>query len=415
MADSVRDDILSGLLPCSFGGVPFLFESGTVVGGHRATERPILNSTEQIVSNVGVRQRSYAMRGRIAALESMDAEGNVTVSRSYAEHRQALAAAFENPEPQAFVHPIEGAIQGLLARSWAIDETQDEWGMGKVSVEFVRDTRRPTPVPDLGVASVVVAAAEQARESFLSSLAEKWGVDIAIVGSFEDGLTKAREAFNSVQTIANEAETLTDSVDRVAAATAEGIAAAATLITLPQRLATSIGNAIAVLASAFPTAVAAFEGMILGFDFGDVDFTIDASTPSGQLRRDNAAAMNVTMKGAYLAEAYRFATGIDFLTLDEIERVETVLDDQFGSIIDLGSASAEALDSLERLRTAFASFLDRARLTARKRVTETVPTTTPRVLAYALYGDDDLTATLSGLNGVFAYETLSGSVTVLSS
>lgn len=416
MAASVRDDLLSTLLPCSFGGVPFGFESGTVTGGHRATERPILNSSEQILSNVGLRQRAYAIRGYIAARESIDAAtGEIKVVQSYAEHRRALLAAFENPEPQTLVHPIEGAIQGLLARSFAIDETPDEWGRGSVSVEFIRDTRRPTPVPDLGVASAVVAAAEKAKASFLESLAEKWGVDISIVGSFEDGLTKAREAFDSVQTIANEAETLTDSVDALAAVTSEGIAAAATLITLPQRLATSIGNAVSVLASVFPTVSAAFEGMILGFSFGDVDFTIDGSTPSAQLRRDNAAAMNATMKGVYLAEAYRFASGLDFLTLDEIERVEVLLDDQFNAIIDLGSATTEAIDTLENLRTAFASLLDRARLSARKTVQEDVSLTTPRVLAHDLYEDDALTETIAGLNGVFAYEALSGRVTVLSS
>lgn len=416
MADSVRDDILATLLPCSFGGVPFLFQSGTVIGGHRATERPILNSSEQILSNVGVRQRSYAVRGFIAQRESVDPEsGEVIVERTYADHRRALLAALEDPEPATFVHPTEGAIQGLLARSFAVDENQDEWGMGRVFVELIRDTRRPTPVPDLGVASAVVAAAEESKGSFLDSLAEKWGVDTSIVGSFEDGLAKAKEAFNSIQNIVNEAETLADAADAIAATVSEGIAAAATLITLPQRLATTIGNAVSVLASAFPTAVAAFEGMILGFSFGDINFSIDTSTPSGRLRAENNAAMNATMKGVYLAEAFRFATGIEFLTLDEIERVEGLLDDQFNAIVDLGASTAESIDTLENLRTAFASFLDRARLSARKTVQEDTAPITPRTLAFAIYGDDALTETLAGLNGVFAYETLSGRVTVLSS
>lgn len=416
MATSARDDILSSLLPCSFRGVPFGFESGTTIGGVRATERPILNSSEQFVSFVGVRQRGYAVRGYIAQRETVDpSTGEVTVSLSYADHRRALLAAFESGEPGTLVHPIEGAIQGLFARSFAVDEAPDEWGRGRVSVEFIRDTRRATPVPDLGVAAAVVAGAEKAKGSFLDSLAERWGVDTSIVGSFEDGLTKAREAFNSVQTIANEAETLTDTVDALSAVASEGIAAAATLITLPQRLATSIGNAVTVLASVFPTVSAAFEGMILGFTFGDVDFTIDGSTPSARLRRDNAAAMNATMKGVYLAEAYRFAAGLDFSTLAEIERVEALLDDQFGAIVDLGSATSEAIDTLESLRTAFASLLDRARLTARKTVQQDVAITTPRTLAFALYESDELTRTLAGLNGVLAYETLSGRVTVLSS
>ena len=419
MAESVRDNILATLLPCSFRGVPFLFDGGSVVGGHRATERGILHSTEQIVSVVGLRQRAYSIQGFIAARESVDqtsgTESAVTVGATYSEHRAALLAAFEDPEPATFVHPIEGAIQGLIAHAFSISERQDEWGRGSVSVEFIRDTRKSTPVPDLGVAGVVLGAADASKASFLDSLVERWHVDPAIVGAYEDGLTKARAAFETMQTIADEAEQLTDAVDAVAQVMSEGIAAATRLILTPARLAQDIGGALSVLATIFPSAVTAFDGMVNGFTFGDLDFSIDISAPSAQTRKGNADAMNVTMKGVFLAQAYAFATGIDYVTLDEIARVEGLLDDQFGAIVDAGTATSESLDTLENLRTAFASFLDRARLSARRTTIDDTAPTTPRVLAYGLYGEDSLAATLAGLNGVLAYETIAGRVTVLSS
>lgn len=416
MADDVRDDILSSLLPCSYGGVPFLFQSGTEVGGHRATERPILHSSEQLVSNVGPRQDAFNLRGYIASRDEVDAAtGDIRTERTYKEHRDALRAVFKDPAPKTLVHPLAGAVQGCVARSWAIDEEQDAWGCGKVSVEFIIDTSQATPVRDLGIASAVVEAAEVSKASFLAALVEKWNVDPATVGAYEDGLTKAREAFTAMQNIANEAETLTDSLDALAAATSEGIAAATTLIMTPQRLATDIGNALSVLASVFPTAVTAFDGLVNGFSFGDLDFTIDLDDPSARIRKQNADAMNAAMKGALLASAYAFATGIEFGTLDEIERVEGLLDEQANAIVDLGTATSEALGSMEDLRTAFAAFLDRARLSARRIVSDDTAPCTPRTLAFALYGDDALAGTLAGLNGVLSYELLSGRVTVLSS
>lgn len=416
MAESVRDDLLSTLLPCSYGGVACLWDSGSTIGGQRATARPILHSDEQIVSNVGLKQRVRNMKFFIAAQEQVNPEtGEAIVTRTYAEHRATLLAAFDDPTPKTFVHPIEGAITGLVAANYAVDETQNEVGLGRVSVEFIRDTRQPTPVPDFGSASVVSAAADEARGSFLDSLASRWKMDPAVVGVFEDGLAKAKAAFSAMQDIANEGEVLLDAVDEVAAATSEGIAAAARLIALPQQLANEVGNALAVLASAFPTALSAFEGMVLGFGFGDVDFSIDLRAPSARLRKENADAMNATMNGAFLAEAYRFGAGIEFVTLDEIDRVEGILDAQHAALIDSGSASVEALDSLENLRVAFASYLDVARLSARKTVSDDTAPTTPRVLAHALYESDELTQTIAGLNDVLPYQLVAGRVTVLSS
>lgn len=416
MAESVRDDLVSTLLPCSYGGVPFLYDTASTIGGRRATARAILHSDEQIVSDVGLKQRTRNVRGYIAAQEQPNStDGTAVVTRTYAEHRATLLAAFEDPTPKTFVHPIEGAITGLVAVNFSVDEGQNEWGLGRVSVEFIRDTQQPTPVPDFGSGPAVLAAADEANASLFDSLAKRWKMDPAVVGVFEDGLAKAKAAFSALQDIANEGEVLLDAVDSVAAATSEGIASAARLIALPQQLANEVGNALAVLASAFPTALAAFEGMVQGFGFGDVDFSIDLRAPSARLRKENADAMNAAMNGALLAEAYRFGTGIDFVTLDEIDRVESTLDAQHGALIDSGSATSESLDALENLRTAFASYLDRARLAARKLVAEDTAPTTPRVLAYALYESDELTQTLAGLNDVLPYQLVAGRVTVLSS
>lgn len=413
MAESVRNDPIAMRLPASYGAARFLFESSSVVGGRRATERPILNSDEQLVSDVGLRQRAYALRGWVAAREAVGEEG--LDSETYKAHRDALLAAFEDPTPKVLVHPIEGAIPGLVARSFSIDEAENEWGIGRVSVELIRDTRRATPVVVTAIAADVVARAEESKATTLQALAERWSIDPAVVGSYEDGLAKARAAFEQVATIANEAETLTDAADRLASVVSEGVAAATATIAVPQRLVTDLGAAFVTLASAFPNVYAAFEGMILGFDFGDFDAAIDLTVPSAASRKRNADAMNVAVKAHLLADAYAFASGLDFVRLDEIDRVEGLLNDQLEAIHDLGTAAPEVLDGLEETRSAFSALLDRARLTARRVVPEHVAPMTPRTLSFALYGDDSLADTLAGLNGRFAYQTLSGAVSVLSS
>lgn len=417
MAESAREDLVGSLLPASFRGVPFYVESILVAGGRKVTERPILNSDAQVVDDIGMRQRSYTVRGYIAERAAPDAtqETGVRVVTTYADQRRAIIDALEAKDPGTLVHPIEGTITGLVAREFLVDESVSEVGIGRLTITLSRETERATPIVEVGMVEEIGQRAQAIEDTFLARFADRWHIDTAVVGAYEDGLTKAQSVFETMQDLANEAEQVASAVNAFSSMVSEGTAAAARLILSPLDLVASLRNAFATLDSIFPTASAAFDGLVEGFTFGDLDFAIDLTVPSAALRKANSDVMNVTIKALYLGAAYEAATGIEFLTVDEIDRVDGILSDQHEAILALGTADADSIASLEEMRSSFSEFLRAARLTARRITTDSISIATPRTLAFALYEDDALTPVLAALNDVYSYETVSGSVQVLSS
>ena len=122
MADDGRNELISRLLPASFRGVRFFVRGIATSGGRKATERPIVNSDEQAVDDVGKMQRVYDVGAYVTAIYESTAN-DTSISVPYAQQRDLLLAALEDRTPASFVHPIEGRIDNLVARSWMLDET----------------------------------------------------------------------------------------------------------------------------------------------------------------------------------------------------------------------------------------------------------------------------------------------------
>jgi prophage DNA circulation protein len=414
MSAPIREGFENTILPCSFRGVRFFWESGSIVGGRKATEAPVIFSDEQLVSDVGKRARAYSIRGIIAARTQPDASGSAQTVETYAQARRSLLEALESGTPGTFIHPIEGTVTGLVARSWSLDETFSELGIGRIGIEFILDTSRATPVVEVGAADLVAERAEVARETALDAFAARWNISPAIVNAYDEGLASTRSAFAAIQRSADEAQTTASGINGFAAAIAKGTADAARLIQTPLLLARSISGAFQALRSVYPTAKAALDGLALGFEYGDFDLVGDTTTNPGRLRQANSDAMRAAMRIMFLTNAYEAAAAISYLTLDDVDEVDRLLAAQHVAILGLASVDAETADELEKLRAAFSELLGAARLTAYRLTRESIAPTTPRALAFALYGSDELAPNLAALNGRYSYELLDGDVTVLS-
>ena len=84
MADDGRNELISRLLPASFRGVRFFVRGIATSGGRKATERPIVNSDEQAVDDVGKMQRVYDVGAYVTAIYESTAN-DTSISVPYAQ------------------------------------------------------------------------------------------------------------------------------------------------------------------------------------------------------------------------------------------------------------------------------------------------------------------------------------------
>ena len=449
MADDGRRELWATLEPSTFRGVPWFIESISVGGGRKATPKPILNSSEQVVDDVGRKQRTYQVRGYITAqykkanssaadtLADIEAEtqaraererrtgvtedgpinlgSNVgSISQDYREIRQLITSALEATGSGSLVHPIEGEITNLVCVDFSIDESMKEVGIGRISATFVRETTTPIPEPVTGAKESVLGQADALDAAADAEITGNWAVSTSFVQGVENAGAKLTAAYEKALDVVKTVETVTEVFDQFQRDIAELQADVFEVVGDAVAVADSIKGVFASINSIFPLPSAAFQALQNGFDFGDTDVSFDFTTPSGKQKKANFDAANASQQCRYLSQAYRTALDLTYVTTDDVSTVEQILEAQHDKIVDGDAASDELKDALTALRESFFDFLADARLNARALVTEDVTTTTPRVLAYLLYDSDEDADTISGLNNVRSYETISGAVTVLS-
>lgn len=415
MAQDGRIAQIARLYPATFRGVPMFISTSSVAGGRKATVRPLVNSDEQNVSDVGLKQRTYTIEGYVSARYREGSRDNDSgISSDYEEQRKRILAALESRDPGILVHPWEGEIRNLVAIDWTLNERMTEVGRGPFSITFVRHTLAPKPAADTTTTAEIEGLREACTQAYKAQIEDRWVVDLSFINGAEDAIAKVQEAVDAVDDAIRVVERVEAEINGVSSALADLTSGVASIITAPIGVATTIQNAFTAIENVFPTLAAKWDSMTSAFSFGSLDVAFDYSTPAGAQKKRNFDAINAAMQAAFLSEAYDAALGLDLSTVSTLDAVEKTLGDQHRAIVEGTEASDELKGALTDLRVAFSAFLRDARLTALKVTPATVGISTPRTLSYQFYGDDSRSADLAALNGVSSYDTLKGEVLVLS-
>lgn len=418
MALDGRVEVYTKLLAATFRGVTFYVENVQTAGGRKATERMIVNSDLQVIDDTGLLQRTYSVSGYVSARYGERAIDNPTgITSTYEEQRIRLTNALEKRGPATLVHPIEGTITDLIAKSWSLDESVTESGVGRINIEFVRqvlvkDIIGPSVV-DRGSGQSVEGSADQADATVLQAFKDKWNVSLSFIDSYSDGLGKVRSVYTDLTEINHSVRVKLDQVANMASQIDTAIANAPNIILSPQDLGNDISNILNATRDIYETSLDSFKAMVKLGDFGSLDIDLDTSTSGGNQRSNNNDAVNLLVRTMALTAAHRAALDLDLSTLDEISEIEESLEAQYQALIDTEDVPGDLLQDLEDLRSDLFNLFATAKLSARRVVSVMVGSTTPRLLAYLLYGDVDLDAALAALNSAESYELIAGELQVL--
>ena len=101
----------ASLHPGKWRGLQIYIEDIARSGGRKVTARPILNSDEQNVIDVGLKQASYSVSGVITAKYL-----TLLISTTYTELRDDFIAACEDGSPGELQSPWEGIIENLVVQ-----------------------------------------------------------------------------------------------------------------------------------------------------------------------------------------------------------------------------------------------------------------------------------------------------------
>lgn len=403
--------------PAAYKGVGFLMLVSRVTGGRKDALFEFPNSNKQTIEDLGLRPRAYSM-------------SVIIPHDNYVEDRDNLLRALEDGQKGPLDHPFYGRVENIVARTFTIVERLTDLGRAELEISFAIDD-------DIGVPQKADNAISEASQqnnilsnSVTADIATDFDADESFFGNFQDAQELAdgmADAFDEVRAFTG---IITDEINSYASTINKFSTEINQLIAIPQDLANSVHNVFSTIDGLFSSVEATFDAFINPsfFDFGDNDQEIHQTTQGRVQRAQNRDVINRAMQTFALGYAYLNAAQIEFQTVEDIDVVSTILDDEYNKIQSaqgvavsglatpletIRGVSNETLTALTDLRTIANKLLDDKRTEARKIITVDTKQMPMSVLAYRYYGNTDLTDTLLELNAVKGASFIKGDIKIM--
>lgn len=386
--------------PASYKGVEFLMLSATTNGGIKDALFEFPNSNRQTVEQLGLKVRAYSMTAIIP-------------HEDYYNKRDALLAALEEQGSGPLDHPTFGKIEDIVARTFTLNERISELGRAEVQITFAISDDIGIPQKAKNSISEVNQDNNTLSDELNIEIADDFEVDTGLLGNFQDAqdlLNNVGDAFNSVVSTVT---AVTTTINQVAAQINDFTNNINTLIGLPGQLANSVSNIFSSINGVTSTFESAFSVYANLFGFGDEDIPINKTTAGLTQRAKNRDVINQVMQTSSLGYAYLNAVQIEFQTTDDIDALNTLLEDQYEKIIGNDAFSEDAKRAATDVRTIANQLFDAKRLDAKNVIDIYTHRRPMSEIAYQYYGSTDLTDTLLELNNITNGSFVEGDIKIL--
>lgn len=383
----------------SYKGVEFIFVSSSIAGGKKVAEKELIQSDLQIIEELGKKQRSYSVSALVALI------GQET---DYIQKRDRILTAFESPGAGTLVHPIHGIIPNVIVRSWSLNESINDIGVGELQIDFGITSVNVGPVQESLSPVALVQTNKAVKEVAASKIESIYQSGTKLLGTYAAAKSKVAaigEKFNTVTRFAaKQADSLTDVItaptDTLANTIGEFNRAVVTLANAPKQLAASITNTFETINSTIATTSATFEVFKQFFGFGwTTDIELRFNTVANRVKNNNNRILNDTINGLALSYAYVNASQKDYQTTDEIDADIATLEAQFNNLISRPNIDQDFLAVIHDARETANEVFAQQRLKASSIINVDIGLASARSLAYQYYGDDSQANNIAKLNG----------------
>lgn len=396
MADEAQ--VLTGY----FKGVRLAIDGGSVSGGRKVAVKQFPGRDTQSVEDLGLIPRKYSLDIIISDKPDQD----------YFAYRRSLLAALESKGPGELIHPIYGRISGVVAVTYNLNETFDNFGVSVVSVNFEINDNTGIPQSSGSAITEVVGANKAVQAAVNEDIANSVEVTPGFTGNFTAAVDKVEAiieaARESTAFIGESAVTL----NQFSAELGELSASVNSLVTDPIALANGITGLFASVNGLYQSAGATFETALGFFGFGDSDDPIPTDTAGRVQRANNAAVLNASVAASALGYAYQAATRVDFETTLDIDDLTARLDDQYEAVLN-SAASQDVRDAVTDMRIKVLAALDEIRIDTSQIIEVYTHRTTARLLSFAYYDDDSQADTIIRINNLSDVSFVEGTVQVV--
>ncbi len=398
---------LDELKQASWMGVDFIVDSVTTTGGQKTVVHEYPNSNVRTIESLGKFQNGY----EVNAIISGD---------GYFELKKRLTHALTMSGEGVFVHPFDGKINCYVDGNYTLVESDRNIGVATISFNLlVAEDKKTNPKANVPSTTVVANLADAADKAVTNNIG---GLPQPISSIVKGAKDKASQVANFVDDKKEQATQAKAAISEVQRNIDEFKADIVDLINIPAQLGVSVVGLYQSVQTLYTQPIDRLDAMFQFFNFGDSDPATPPSTTNQRVRLNQFTnVLDNAANCCALSQAYRVSADVTYDSLEQIEEVQQILEEQFNYTFDevtlneqiTSGASQEVIDAFQDLRSSVQTYLNDAKLSAPRLVSVYTPEVPVQIIAYQYYGDSTKRQDIIDLNAITDPSYVEGDINLL--
>ena len=398
---------LDELKQASWKGIAFIVDSVTTAGGQKTVVHEYPNSNVRTIESLGKFQNGYEVNAIISGNEYFNLKKRLT-------HVLTTSGVGE------FVHPFDGAIQCYVDGNYTLVESDRNIGVATISFNLlVAEDKKTNPKANLPSTTVVANLADAADKATAANIAKLKSPLSSFIGGAMD---KAKQIGKFVDEKKEQVAQAKAAISEVQRNIDEFTADIVDLINLPAQLGVAVVGLYQSVQSLYTQPIDRLDAMFQFFNFGDSDPANPPNTTASRVGLNQFTnVLDNAANCCALSQAYRVSADVTYDSLEQIEEVQQILEEQFNYTFDevtlndqlTSGASQEVIDAFQDLRSSVQAFLNDAKLSAPRLVSVYTPEVPAQIIAYQYYGDSTKRQDIIDLNAITDPSYVEGDISLL--
>lgn len=417
-----------GFLPrASFRGTPYDERSCKIIGDPKTVVHEFVNSSRRVVESLGPSQDMYEVEAWISTTQT-----DVT--------RDSLIRKLKKPGIGEVILTKFGP-KDVVVLGWNAVDKIESLGVHVFTITYAESSDSIFPeqlTGFLGAIIDLVEKVEEIQQSVASSLYEINKVK-SVIGA---ATQKIQDVGNQLSSIADGVAGLADPLSDFNVGINSLVSGAGSLIQSPDVLFQTVTRTLNSLGDAISDPLERFNVFSRNFGFTEGDISNSGTATISKTKEMNQKVVNDTIRALSLSKAYEAAAQIQYATFEDLQVVQSLLEEEAESLISTISGPVDGDDTANLFQagnvtetgidtesilgdgTTTASLLIDIRNQTNtllsdqslnlSRISSIVTAPIPLVsLVYGLYGDLENKGTIRDLNNISDASIVSGEVKIL--
>jgi prophage DNA circulation protein len=386
------------LRQASFKGVEFFYQDSTIDGGRKTITHEYPDTNTRYVEDLGKLEKSFSITAMV--------DNNVNYSS-----RDALIDVLEQEGVGVLIHPEYGT-NNVALKGYSVSNNINNLGVTTFNMTFEVAEQNRFPQTTKGNKGFLANLKSSLFGTNEAAFDAAWESVINKKQQFDSAVDTTKQASREIQRVSATIEGAVDGLSDYVTTLNELVDDATELVQTPSDLSTKLSLMFSNLEVAYNKTEDVFDvaSELFGFDQTDRNSS-GSSTQQTQIKNNQDQINNFINAGA-MATAYNAAASIAFTNFDQVNEVNTKLEDGFAVLPS--NLDKDVYKSLLEMRIQTNEILTNLAISLPRVSTYSTRKVSLNVLTYNLYGSLDKKNDVKMLNDFLDTSRIEGEIKILS-